>query len=568
MSSSKFNIASFVKGKVFIFLIFFGVLLNLFFMSIYPVFPDEITWRFLYSRFFIDNFEHFSYYKPCSISDDGFSIPFYLYPQFAILSIFSFFDNFISFRIFPLFSYISLLLFLLLFSFKKKIDPNIAWFIFLVFVLSTIGNSGAFWYAISRSEFIFNYFLFLIFYILFFRKVSFLWLLSIILVFSTLAIAHPKFIYFTPIVIYFCFLLPSKKIYKFGISFFVLIYIILIIPVNTQIMFENCKEALPVFYNWLSGFNANPLNLFTDIKYFFSELAIKTPIQLEMLLTRAPDQLIFGNRPGAELPQINQNFISLFFSQNIRIIYFIQLFIGFYFFLSYLYNFIYSFFKGIKNINHSKNILFFLYLAIFIIIFFDRTTNAYTVSFWLLSITFFNCISFLSNVLESNQRKFFIKLFSLNFLKYFKLYLLIIFLCNSLLIYIFYTKWILAKSNDAWIGMSSSSMYFSKKMKSELETDYSLNCSSDASLYLFDDHTYTTVFKGFNGKNITAVTYLMLPFYASISPITDAKNELDKFLDKNYSSVIFYGSCGFKPELPDSFIETHRNKYDMCCLKR
>jgi hypothetical protein len=147
--------------------------------------------------------------------------------------------------------------------------------------------------------------------------------------------------------------------------------------------------------------------------------------------------------------------------------------------------------------------------------------------------------------------------------------LFLVFIVNSFLFASQNFKWFLDTKNNSWSGMSVPLRYLSKNISRDMSADYLSSChtTNENSLYLFDDHTYNSVFKNFNGQTIAPVTYTMLPFYND-QAISVGKKNLENYLNR-YSQVTFYGSCDFMNELPASFKLKNRNSsLGMCCFVR
>jgi hypothetical protein len=67
--------------SIILILVFFKILMLMY----TPIYPDEINWRFEYTRYFLDNGIYYYFIKPCST--DGLIIPFYASMQMMVLSI-------------------------------------------------------------------------------------------------------------------------------------------------------------------------------------------------------------------------------------------------------------------------------------------------------------------------------------------------------------------------------------------------------------------------------------------------------------------------------------------------
>jgi len=530
-----------------------------------PIFPDEIVWRFLYSRFFIDHFQHFSYFKPCLA--ETLPIPILLYPQFIFFSLFAAFDSAFFYRVFPFIGYIFLLIVLYKNYSKIEIQKPLCAFLIFVFIVSTLGNSGALWIVTSRSEFLLFYFMGFAVLIGMQKSVNAILVSCLFFFWTILAIAHPKFLYLFPLIAYLFWFADIKKIYKFGSIFAVIFYLLFLIKFNNELIFTNCKNQIREFYDWLQSFNANPLNILTDPRYFFQELYKNTPIQLQMIMTRASDHLSYiDNRQAPFLPNVTQNYISAFANYFIKTLFILQLLVGLFFVSSGVKKYFTNARVAFSDVRH--NIVLFLYIFMFTIIFFNRTTNAYDITLWLVSLAFLNVLS-IYYCIENPKFTFNASIEKWPVFKFLFLLLILVFIANSYLFYSQNYKWFKDTKSNSWSGMSTPQRYLSDGVSNEMKSDYSLNChtTNQNVLYLFDDHTYNSVFKNFNGEIIAPVTYTMLPFYNNHDLMTGKRN-LEKYLDR-YSQVTFYGSCDFIGELPPSFkLKSKNSNLGICCLIR
>ena len=563
----RFHGAMFGAGysKFFTILVLCISIFDVFMLFHAPIFPDEIVWRFLYSRFFIDGFEHFSYFKPCLA--ETLPIPIFLYPQFVFFSLFAFLDSAFFYRAIPFIGYACLLIVLYKNYQKISLQKQFCGFLIFLFIVSTLGNSGSVWIVTSRSEFLLFYFMSFAVLIGMRKSVSAVLVVLLFLFWTILSIAHPKFLYLFPIIIYLLWFTDVKKTSKVLLSCIVVFYLLFLVKFNNELIFTNCKNQIREFYDWLQGFNANPLNLFANPKYFFQELYAKTPIQLHMIMTRASDHLSYiDNRQSPFLPNVRQSFFSAFSNYFIKFLFITHLLAGLFFISSAIKKYFKNFGLAIANV--QENIVLLLYIFVYTIIFFNRTTNAYDITLWLVSIAFLNVLS-IYYLINRPSVKIDVQINSLPIFKFILKILFLVFVVNSSLFFSQNFKWFKSNKNNSWSGMSVPQKYLSKNVSREMRDDYQSNChvNSDNPLYLFDDHTYNSVFKNFSGKIIAPVTYTMLPFYND-HEISVGKKNLDAYLDR-YSQVIFYGSCDFGGELPASFRLKNRNdSLGMCCFVR
>lgn len=543
------------------------VAINFFMLFQIPIFPDEINWRFTHSRAIIDGFTNFSYYKPCYLGE--IRIPEILYPQFIFLSIFSLFDHYFFYRIFPFLSYLFLLFSLFVILKKKFISNHILLFLLSFFIISTLGNSGSIWHFTSRAEFLIYFYIGLIFllnnknynqYFIFFATFIF-W--------SVASIAHPKFFYFIIVQFYILFILDIKLLNKFLLFIFSFLFVLIGVKTNQLIYFSHCDINFSEYYNWIALFNINPLLLFSNFNEFIVSFSQDFLNHINNIFDRAPSHLIFSsNREAPFLPNIKTNFVVSLANFSILFFYFFNLSISL--FLSV------RLFKDLlfdkARLNYFKNISLLIYMVIYVLILFNRTTNAYEITFWITTLCFLNVIIF--NIFFISVRfnlKNNISAFLLDFINLASFKATIVFLffliISTLIIFKYYYLFSINSNKGSWAGMSVPNKYFTNPIIDKMEIYFRSNCiiSDKNTLFLFDDHTYT-VLKNFSGSKISPVTYTMIPFYKTHGQ-DKGKLLLDQFLSKNYKKTIFYGSCGFKNELPESFkIRNQFKELELCCM--
>jgi hypothetical protein len=272
-----------------------------------------------------------------------------------------------------------------------------------------------------------------------------------------------------------------------------------------------------------------------------------------------------SHRQSPFLPDVKENFIISFANIFIRFLYFLQLLIA----VFYTASFVKKFAVNLKSKNQSKDKLFntigFLYIFIFTLIFFNRTTNAYDVSFWLTILTFLNVMT----ISGACSDPLFLRFSNTYMFRRLFVLMLSLFLINTLIFSNkYYYKFFKKYKNDSWVGMSVPIKYSTKDIVNNMRDDFLKNCDQydKRTLYLFDDHTYF-IFKQYSGINIAPVTYTMLPYYFN-NTVNVGKSEIETFF-ATYSRTIFYGSCDFRSELPLTFnLRNKNNELHLCCLVR
>lgn len=523
---------------------FFLILLWFYYSYQFPIHPDEVNWRVIYSRFITQDLNYIGYMESCDL-DNPRSIPFYFIPHFYLLSASSFFESFASYRI-PQILYLSSF-WLGVYLFAKKYllsSTKISTLIFFSFIFISLTQVTSIWGVSSRPEvlilFLFSIF---IFYYLYNRHDKpTLSLFFIIFVWSLVSVAHPKATYFGLFLFYFILLLNTHVFVKISLFLFVAI-IAYYISDLANIVILSCPSE-PLVVDQFKNYNANPLNLFFNPDYFLAEFISNFPGQLMNLLSRTPSHMLFtdnydiGYLPGVSISTrvaIINSFIKLYYFSN-------------------FYLFIFLFFKNLSLFftrDASPN-FFILCLQVvsFVLITFNRTTNSYEAFFWFNLMLFVNLFS----IIIFYKPKF-------NFYKsiyFFSLSIFIFFLVvfkNDL-----YSK----VTNEDWSSFNSgpmtSSLFRKDSSLEEINTFYLSYCKSN-DLTLFDDRTYE-VLKSVPGSK--PFTYFMFPF----SFYDDSLFRADSFLN-NYSSASFLGNCGFAPEVPPSLkLNSTLSSLHICCWKK
>ena len=541
-------------------LYFLGILvfINLLFVLFFPIYPDEINWRVLYSKITANEFSYETYLRSCG--EYTFKPNLVLYPFLKVLNFYN--DvNIFNLRVIPLlFFFFSVIPLYFLF---KLITNKIVFYLFLIiFLFLVIINGGFFWISSSRPEhFIYLFLAFAFFYHKFYdlNKLNNIFFFLTIFSWFIATVAHPKFLIFLLYIIYIilnnCHITKLKKVF---FMFLILFFCYIVYDFHQNVFFpENCNKYFIYFIDWLKSFNLNPYLILTNYKIFAYELFYYYPQHLFSIIIDGSNWLIFSDKLTINLlPNIDKNIFTFLVNPLIQAIYSSLFVIGLLYSLYALVNF--------KNQSHENKFVLFIFLFIFIHIFFNKTTNPYEISLWskLLSIAFLYFIYFNFDKLSiyfnfQNRINIFIK-----FIIYF---LILIAFFGSFLIYKNYFRKFINESNH-WYHMSTPLFYSFNKKKSDISTFYNHSCKdSSYDFLLFDDHTYS-IFS--NLKNTFPLTYFNYPFvYEYKDDFSIRRKKLEWFADEN-KNVLIYASCDFKNEIPIIFNEFSKfQEYNLCCLK-
>ena len=97
------NIKTYLSRTIGI-LFLFLVIINIVIVINFPIYPDEINWRYALSRYLIDGGKYYNYMRGCY--PISISIPIYFDLQMRVLSLFSYLKEGIYFRLIPLTIYV------------------------------------------------------------------------------------------------------------------------------------------------------------------------------------------------------------------------------------------------------------------------------------------------------------------------------------------------------------------------------------------------------------------------------------------------------------------------------
>jgi len=513
-----------------------------------PIYPDEINWRFEYTRYFLDNGIYYYFIKPCST--DGLTIPFYASMQMMVLSLFNKINLVFSFRFFPLivflitiYSYCSLFL-------KKIITTDNNFYFIIIFLSLLFVPISSIWNISSRPEYlILGYFAFLYFINLKIcnKDTNFSFIIFILFLYwSILSVAHPKALYLLPINILILNYLIKNNI-KYFYILIMLIYSYLISNFDKS-MLINCNK-LPEFNNWYNSLNINPFDFFKSPVSFLSSFISDIPQVLYGLVKRSLHNISYKEYSDiGYLPSIKSSQPVKFLNYYIGVNYFVVIILFPLLLIKKLID------KNTK-IFTLDNIYLLALPFVLVMIIFNRTQNAYDVSFWYLlnTLTFFIFI-----VNHYSLKKLFLKIYSV---------ISIIFFSISLIVYysFVYLPFTSESKNIGFVGPSVPLSFFSQENIKEIKYIYKNYCETGSSdLILFDDRTY---FSLMDYNNIAPLTYTFYPYSLDESSKV-RKDNFEKFIYSNYKKTSIYSSCQFENELPKSTLLRYKNiKFNLCCYE-
>lgn len=533
-------------------LIFLNVIFSLFF----PVYPDEINWRVIYSR--ILSFDYISQTYLLACGDTNLKVNIYLFP---FLKIFDFFSNpnLINLRLIPLASYTFFIFQIFLILYKRFLQ-NKSIFILLVSISSLIlfTSSTFVWNSNSRPEFIIYILLSLcLIYIckeiylikgkknIFMFLIIFLWLLS--------CTAHPKFLYFLPLIIFLIAISKFNFFYNIFYLFILIFYIFLIVDFHSNVIFpENCLTNFRDFLLWMKSFSINVFDFFKNPKSFIYEFYINIPRHFHSILNDGGvNHFIYSSNPrGNFLPALQSNLI----------ISLTNIFISFLFYLVLFLSGSLVFFNTLKfmTLNKLNQFIYLTLICTFILLLLNRTTNYYDVNLWIKLMM--ACLL----LYYANNKSYFKNFFYIHrkWITYLNIIFLTILSFSTVIIYEkYFTSY---KASSHWYHMSTPIKYYFQKHKKNIANHFNNNCSDNNSDYiLFDDHTYS-VFS--NKKNTYPISYTAYPFFWDGK---DNQEALNNFFVAKKKKIIIYSSCDFDYMIDNNIFKMKNKyeKYNLCCYK-
>jgi hypothetical protein len=260
-----------IKINKFAFFVSFFSLLNIFQWALLPIWSDEISYLYFSSRWLIEGARIQIW--PLCFDERIVDVPFYLWPNAAFLSVWSYIENPVFLRIVAIaFNLGSLLLIANKFAYFYRKN------LFLTFLFLAGLQFGLISLLIvsHRAEYLFLPLVSLGLYALDHRDGKILKQLLFLIALSFLYICanfiHPKYLFLLPLVI----LVIAKaynqqnKFYILLISFYVLISSYAMYEVNHK-QFLSCSN-LPAMAEINKSYNINPAVAFSSPKTFFSEL--------------------------------------------------------------------------------------------------------------------------------------------------------------------------------------------------------------------------------------------------------------------------------------------------------
>ena len=511
----------------------------------FPIYPDEINWRYALSRYFIEGGNYYHYMRGCNST--SVQIPIYFSVQMGILSIYSYLKEGIYFRVLSLSIY-SIYIFTLykylvdVFEDKKKVYRFI-----LLAVIVTMCNTGFFWNATIRPEILIV--LYICIFMLSLKMISIhdhslLLLLMLLFLWSILCISHPKAIYLLIPNLLLLYSLKKNRLSKVIISFLSILYAILVAKFD-YILWVNCQK-IPEFEAWLMSMNVNPMKLITEPYNFFIELRENIGNQIFFLFTDASNKISFVINPTIGfIPPVRQGLIVSFINFIIKNIYILNVISAFYFMLKIT--------RCKIIIRIYKFGIFGIYLFIFLIMLLNKTNNNYDVNFWNLILVFLNIIS-AAYIYPNLDLKKGVILFLIAYMA----------ITTILSYHYFYKIFITTWTRGPLVGPNTPLRYFTTEAEKEIKDDFDKNCKGENDLLLSDDATIISLQ---DYKEILApITYTALPFYVNTTP-DEGKKRLKTFLLMNYKNPIFYGACVHHSNLPDIFhVKYSYEKYGVCCF--
>ena len=537
------NIKTYLSRTIGI-LFLFLVIINIVIVINFPIYPDEINWRYALSRYLIDGGKYYNYMRGCY--PISISIPIYFDLQMRVLSLFSYLKEGIYFRLIPLTIYV-FFIFTLYKLLRNIVEDKIKVYKFIILaIVITMANTGFFWSATIRPE------IFIVLYIGIYiwklRKISLdndslSFTLLVLFFWAVICLGHPKAIYLLIPNLFLINNIKAKLLTKIILSFFILLYAILVAKFD-YLVWINCKQ-LPEFEAWLMSMNINPMKLLAEPYDFFVDLKNNIVNQILSVFKDAPSKISYVMNPTIGfLPSVRQ-------SNIIGIINFIIKDL-------YIFNILLAVFLTFKNATSNKiervykyGILG-LYFYIFLIISLNKTNNNYDVNFWNLVLTFLNIISTAYIFPRINIKRIYIILL-----------VLLMATTTAISYHYYYKKFITTWTVGPLVGPNTPLRFFTSTVQKEIKKDFEENCETDSDLLLSDDATIVALQ---DYKYILApITYTALPFYVNSTP-EDGKTKLKKFL-LQYKKPIFYGACVHQSNLPDTFhVKYNFSKYGICCF--
>ena len=537
-----------------------------------PIQPDEITTLYNNSRFIIDGFLYIPHYKTCGI--DQIQIPYILWPISLFNSLYAYIDN-------AFFIRLAGLLPLLILCFSISIHAKyhgLRWLksllLSMVLTILVLYTGSSLWNFTVRAEHqIYLFFALIIILnslisygckktllLLVYAATVFIWLSS--------AYQHPKSLYFLPLIIFVSWRMVydykdngcNNTYYILACAAFILFSVYALIGFNMK-RFGLCEENYE-FEKWLKSTSINAADLLLHPTEYFENFMSSWKTHYENLFSRAPNNLSYTSTPDINyLPVVEQKGYAINLVNNIiKMNYFAELhfaivflFVGIYVTVKKLYLKITTGYKIEIDINLYW--VWLVYFCVIVTILHNRTNNAYDVQYWHV-ILMINTFYFL----VPHAFKLSAKIFARTVASFILIGILSLFVAHRH----YYKTFVGAWSIGTFAGPNMPTKMLNLDFQNHVRDIYELCKRPDESksILIVDDRTYMPLR---NHRNISMVTYLMLPSYAFREKI-DGYLHLDNFLSL-YQSAVFIGACTYSGELPLSMKKYYwANEFDLCCF--